>query len=61
MLANLLKEFITSMKQLQVFLVLRVGRKPDESKFITIVGHFSGIEYARKAMGINWMTKLYFF
>lgn len=34
----------------------KLGRKPKDGEVISIVGHFTGAEYARKAMGISWMT-----
>ena len=33
------------------------GRPPKDGQFMTVTGHFSGAEYARTAMGINWMTR----
>jgi DNA (cytosine-5)-methyltransferase 1 len=36
---------------------LKMGRKPQEGDFIQVVGNFSGVEYARKAMGIDWMVR----
>lgn len=35
----------------------KMGRKPKAGDYIQIVGHFSDIAYARKAMGIDWMTQ----
>jgi DNA (cytosine-5)-methyltransferase 1 len=35
----------------------KMGRPPVEGEFIQVVGHFAGVEYARKAMGISWMTR----
>lgn len=34
----------------------RTGRPIKEGDFITPVGHFSNIPYARRQMGIDWMT-----
>ena len=34
----------------------KMGRPPKEGDFIHVVGHFSGVEYARAAMGIDWMN-----
>jgi len=34
----------------------RMGRKPRKSDPVVPVGHFSGIDRARKVMGIDWMT-----
>lgn len=28
-----------------------------EGEYIQVVGHFSGVDYAKKAMGIDWMTR----
>lgn len=37
--------------------VAKFGRRPVRDKeYITVVGHFSDIQYAREAMGINWMV-----
>lgn len=35
----------------------RTGRPVKEGDIITPVGHFSGADYARRQMGIDWMTK----
>lgn len=37
-------------------LQVRMGRPVKEGEYIQVVGHFSGASYARKAMGIEWMT-----
>lgn len=37
--------------------VTQLGCKPRGDEFIAVVGHFSGVEYARTAMGIDWMTR----
>lgn len=34
-----------------------MGRKPKSEEFITPAGHFSDVPYARRAMGIDWMTQ----
>jgi DNA (cytosine-5)-methyltransferase 1 len=34
-----------------------MGRGPKESEFMTVVGHFSGVERAKEAMGIDWMIR----
>ncbi len=34
-----------------------MGRGPKEAEFITVVGHFSGVQQARAAMGISWMSR----
>jgi DNA (cytosine-5)-methyltransferase 1 len=35
----------------------KLGRAIQEGDFIQVVGNFSGAEYARRAMGIDWMTR----
>lgn len=35
----------------------KMGRRPKPDEFMHVVGNFSGIHQARKAMGINWMTR----
>lgn len=35
----------------------RMGRPPKPGEFIQPVGHFSGVQYARDAMNIQWMTQ----
>lgn len=35
----------------------KMGRPPKESEYMTVVGNFSGVKYARKAMGIEWMMQ----
>lgn len=35
----------------------KMGRKPKAGEYIQVVGHFSDVEYAKKAMGIDWMTR----
>jgi DNA (cytosine-5)-methyltransferase 1 len=35
----------------------KMGRKPKDGEFMHVVGNFSGIAKARKAMGIDWMTR----
>lgn len=35
----------------------KMGRPPKEGEYITVVGNFSDVAYARKAMGIDWMTQ----
>lgn len=38
--------------------VVKKGKKPDrEKQFASIVGHFNDIEYAKRAMGIDWMVQ----
>lgn len=34
----------------------KMGRKPIEGEFIHVVGNFIGVEYAKKAMGIDWLS-----
>jgi DNA (cytosine-5)-methyltransferase 1 len=36
---------------------VKMGRPPKDGEFIQVVGNFSGVKYARKAMGIDWMTR----
>lgn len=33
----------------------KMGRRPVDGEFIQVVGHFSGVQFAKKAMGINWL------
>lgn len=33
----------------------KMGRPPKEGEFIQVVGHFSGVAFAKEAMGINWL------
>ena len=36
--------------------VVKHGRRPDRNKhFASVTGHFSDVEYAKEAMGIDWM------
>lgn len=35
----------------------KMGRPVKDGEFIQVVGNFSGVAYARKAMGIDWMTR----
>ena len=35
----------------------KMGRPPREGEFIHVVGNFSGVEYAKTAMGIDWMNR----
>lgn len=35
----------------------KMGRPPKEGEFIQVVGNFSGVDLARKAMGIDWMNR----
>lgn len=37
--------------------VAPLGRAPIEGQFIHVCGHFNGAQYARKSMGIDWMTR----
>lgn len=36
---------------------IKAGRPVREGEIITVVGNFSDVKYARKAMGIDWMTR----
>jgi len=35
----------------------KMGRRPQPGEFMHVVGNFSGVDLARKAMGIDWMTR----
>lgn len=35
----------------------KMGRKPVDGEMMHVVGNFSGVAQARKAMGIDWMTR----
>lgn len=35
----------------------KMGRKPRHGEFLHVVGNFSGVDEAREAMGIDWMTR----
>ena len=35
----------------------KMGRKPIAGEFMHVVGNFSGVQQARQAMGIDWMTR----
>lgn len=37
--------------------VTELGRAPVEGEFLHVCGHFIGVAYGRKAMGIEWMTR----
>lgn len=37
--------------------VAKMGRPPVEGQHMHVVGNFSGVDYARKAMGIDWMNR----
>lgn len=37
--------------------VAQMGRKPKEGEYISVVGHFTDVQYARAAMGIDWMVR----
>lgn len=37
--------------------VTKMGRPPQPGEFMHVVGNFSGVAQARKAMGIDWMTR----
>ena len=34
-----------------------MGRRPKPNEYMHVVGNFIGIEEARAAMGISWMTR----
>ena len=35
----------------------KLGRPPKDGEFMHVVGHFPSMQYARDAMGINWMRR----
>jgi len=35
----------------------KMGRAPRDGEFMHVVGNFSGVDRAREAMGIDWMTR----
>lgn len=35
----------------------KMGRRPASDEFMHVVGNFSGVQQAREAMGIDWMTR----
>lgn len=35
----------------------KMGRPPQDGEFIHVVGNFSGVDYAREAMDIDWMKR----
>lgn len=37
--------------------IAKMGRAPKAGQFMHIVGNFSGVDRARRAMGIDWMTR----
>ncbi len=37
--------------------IRKMGRPPQLGDFMHVVGNFSGVEIARQAMGIGWMTR----
>lgn len=37
--------------------IQKMGRPPTSGEFMHVVGNFSGVEQAREAMGIDWMTR----
>jgi DNA (cytosine-5)-methyltransferase 1 len=37
--------------------IRKMGRKPLPGEFMHVVGNFSGVDQAREAMGIDWMTR----
>jgi DNA (cytosine-5)-methyltransferase 1 len=40
-----------------VYPIRKMGRAPQPGDYIHVVGNFSGVEYAREAMGIDWMGR----
>lgn len=37
--------------------ITKMGRPPVDGEFMHVVGNFSGVQAAREAMGIDWMTR----
>ncbi|WP_457149748.1 DNA methylase [Mycobacteroides abscessus] len=37
--------------------VTKMGRPPKDGEFMHVVGNFSGVDRAKEAMGIDWMTR----
>jgi len=37
--------------------IAKMGRPPQEGEFMHVVGNFSGVPYAKQAMGIDWMVR----
>jgi DNA (cytosine-5)-methyltransferase 1 len=37
--------------------ITKMGRPPVKGEFMHVVGNFSGVKEARKAMGIDWVTR----
>lgn len=37
--------------------IAKLGHKPKEGEFVHVIGHAPDVEYNRKAMGIDWMTR----
>lgn len=35
----------------------KMGRQPKDGEYMHVVGNFANVEYARKAMGIDWMSR----
>lgn len=35
----------------------KMGRPPKTGEYIHVVGHFSGVDFAREAMGIDWLGR----
>jgi len=35
----------------------KMGRQVQDGQFMHVVGNFAGVERAREAMGIDWMTR----
>lgn len=40
-----------------IFKTAKMGRVPEPWEFMHVVGNFSGVEQARKAMDIDWMSR----
>ncbi len=37
--------------------ITKMGRRPRPGEFMHVVGNFSGIDFAKRAMKINWMSR----
>lgn len=40
-----------------LFRQAKMGRKPKDDEYIQVIGHFSGVSFAKQAMGIDWMVR----
>ena len=37
--------------------VVQTGRRATEGQYMTVAGHIASVKYARRVMGIDWMTR----